>query len=518
MQTALKIALLICLLIRAFPVLAQDATEEISVPTPTPTENAITEGYVASWEAEVLFPQAIRFKFAVGRPLESLQSITLTVELGEGNTVVVPVDLVETVEVTDPYAEFVHIWELPRDNLPRLFSELTYQWTVVGTDGEIASVEDTITFTDPRATWIQSEDPQGFIDLTVPAGEINPQRLRRDVLLAYNLMAANTGHVQTFNILLYDDTLAPGCGFDSEDQPIASGLLSGVEIPCDPSLAEAVYQAGNYDVVQNRGTSIGSAEITLVEYFVSRFYGPGWTAKNVPDWFRVGLAEFYLPTSKTTLLAPVQLAARNRQLFSLEEMHSAPPLDSSDYDLWRAQSYGMVLYLADQLGVAKVFELANSVGSSESYDAAYAMVTRQQLSALLPNLERWLFTSAATSAYNFTAYQSSTATPTITRTPTPFPPTDTLTPTLTSTVTLTPTVTGVHSATPLPTRTIVPTATSAPPSVTPRPAGSLNTNAQTDAAQQTTNPLNFGIASLILLVVAIIGLVFLRWRRRSSVE
>jgi hypothetical protein len=513
MRLLLKLALFMGLLLNAIPIIAQEVTEEIPTATPSPTENAVVEGYIASWEAEVLFPEAVRLELAVGRPLSQIGSLSLTINLGGDNTVVVPVNMLEA-EVAEPYAEFVQVWEIPPDNLPRLFSELTYQWTVVGTDGEIARVEDTVEFTDPRITWIQSEDPQGFINLTIPAGEINPNRLRRDILLAYNLMSANTRQVQTFNILLYDESITPGCDVNDDGEAVAVGLLSQTEIPCDSSLADAVYQSSGYDVVQNPGNSLASAEIVLVDYFLAQFYDRLWEGKNVPDWFRIGLSELYLPTVKTPQLASMQRRARNRQLLDTAEIQTLSTTDQAV----REQSYAMVLYIADQIGVPALFQLASDMSSAESFEAAYLSATGQRLNALLPNLERWLFTSAAASAYNFTPYQPNTPTPTVTRTPTPFPPTETLTPTATNTHTPTPTVTGVLSPTPTATRTPTPTLTTAPPTNTPRPAGSLNVNTGQPTSNLTSvvdnNELRFGIALIVVLAAATIGITFLRIRRR----
>jgi hypothetical protein len=171
------------------------------------------------------------------------------------------------------------------------------------------------------------------------------------------------------------------------------------------------------------------------------------------------------------------------------------------------------LYIADLIGVQGLFDLA----AADSFDTAYEQATGQALTALLPNLRRWIFTDQASSAFDYTPYQAETPTPTPSRTLTPFPPTATNTATVTATLTLTPSVTGELSPTPSLTRPPTRTHTPLPPTVTPRPPSSLYT--PTPAPVQTVfdNPISrLGIITVLLIALAILGLIYVLLGRRDN--
>jgi hypothetical protein len=128
------------------------------------------------------------------------------------------------------------------------------------------------------------------------------------------------------------------------------------------------------------------------------------------------LAEFYLPTLRTSLLETARRASRNNLLFTLDEMNTLP---DEQLELWRAQSYGMVLYIAQQIGVQNLFELARD---SATFTTAYETAMGQPLTRLTGNWERWIFTNAAENAYAYNPHMAVTATPTMTPTPTEPPP------------------------------------------------------------------------------------------------
>jgi hypothetical protein len=420
------------------------------------------------------------------------------------------VNVAEAAVVAEPYSELAYIWEFPRTAPPRLFQDVNFQWRLVSHQDQVAQIEDTIVFTDERALWAQDEDSR--LSLTAPVDGVNPSRLRRDLMPVYELLSYNVGRVQSFNLILYDQNLSStGCVRNAEGELVSVGPVSGVEVACDPEMAEALFSASGYHVIDL--SAANGALPSIVAHLTDSFYDPTWGNKNVPQWFRVGLQQFYSPVPKTFLLPLILTAARNDRLFSLNEMSALP---NREVDMWRAQSYGMVIYIADRFGVPALFDLANEIGSAESFEAAYRSVVGQPLDALFVNWERWIFTEDAAAAFGYTPYQANTATPTATSSPTPFPATDTPTATLTATLTVTPTVTGVLSPTPLPTRTLTPTEEPATPSVTPRPPGSLNTPTPAPAqltTQVDTTLRNAAIGAIIVLLVMIIGLVYARWFR-----
>jgi hypothetical protein len=276
-------------------------------------------------------------------------------------------------------------------------------------------------------------------------------------------------------------------------------------------MAELIFNFSGYHLIDS--SRANSAQEAIVADLTDSFYQASWGNKAVPEWFRAGLQQFYSPSPKTSLLPLVLTAARNDRLFALSEMSAAPV---RDVDVWRAQSYGMVLYIASQRGVPALFRLANEIGTAETFEAAYQSAVGQPLNMFLANWERWIFTQDAAVAFAYTPYQANTPTPTPTSSPTPFPATETPTLTFTPTFTVTATVTGNLSPTPLPTRTLTPTGQPGTPTVTPRPAGSLNT--PTPLPVQSVTPVDssvriVGIGIIILLLVIIIGMLYRRWFR-----
>ncbi len=492
------VLLMLCIALLFTPVGAQE-------PTWQPQQD-----YIIGWMAEAIFPQAMRFTVTLGRPTSDLSTVTLTISPEGLPAVQVTLNPAEAAILTEPYSELAYIWNIPRDTPPHLFSDVTFQWRIVSSQNEVAQIEDTFVFTDQWVEWERDEDSR--LAFTAPVGSPSLSRLRRDLSPVYELLSANVGRAPSFNLLLYTEDLSPDvCFRNDEGDLVAVGPLSGVAVPCDPTMADRLFDASGFDVVALAGTH--STQEAIAAYLTDSFYAPIWGDRQIPAWFRAGLQQFYAPSSKSSLLPVILTAARNERLFSLQEMDPAP---NDDVDVWRAQSYGMVLYIAEQVGVPELIDLANDLGAAETFEAAYQAAVGKSLTTLLVNWERWIFTDDAATAFSYTPYLVSTPTPTVTPSQTPFPATTTPTVTLTPTPTVTATVTGVLSPTRLPTRTLTPTDPPPTPSVTPRPAGSLNTPTPVTGVQ-TSAPMNdtartAGIGAVILLVVVIVGLLVMRRR------
>jgi hypothetical protein len=482
----------------AAPVLAQDTD-----PTRHPEQE-----YIIGWGNEVIFPQAIRFSVVIGSTAADLAMATLTIQPEGQPALVINVDIEEAAIIAEPYTELAYIWEIPTTDPPRLFQEIGIEWRVVTNQNENARIEDSFVFTDQRTEWVQDEDPQNAIDLTLPIDGPNPTRIRRDLMPVYDLLTVNVGRAPSFNLILYTSEFPIGCTTNEDRDSVAVGPISGTEVDCNLTKAETIFSASGYDAIQPDPNITSPIVARLTE----GFYETIWLDKDVPDWFRAGLARFYSPLPKTSLLPMALVAARNDRLFTLEELDVMPLND----EVGQAQSYGMVLYIASQIGVDGLFGLASDLAAAASFEAAYQTRVGQPLDNLIADWERWIFTDEAASAYVYTLYLASTPTPTPSPSLTPFPPTETPTPTLTPTVTPTPTVTGVLSDTPAPTRTLTRTPTAAPATITPRPAGSLNTPTPTvvTTIQASSDVNRIGLVALILLGLAIIGLIYLRFGRR----
>jgi hypothetical protein len=486
---------------------AQEATE-ISIPT---------SDVIYFWESQSLFPVGVGFDIVIARPQPEIARATLIVQPEGRETQEIDVSIAENTIFSETFTELTYIWSIPQGAPIGVFTEIDYTWRVVTNRDEIAEVSSKLVFTDTRVEWQTNEDTNGMIDLTAPSEGINTAALRSSVRDVYHLLETNTGRSPRFNLLIYPATLpVGGCIENANGQAVVIETKGGKEAPCDVLMAENAIRAAGYSLLQIPSPTTGISEQTiLIEHLVGEFYAPIWNGKNVPDWFRVGLARFYAPIAKGDLLAPVRQAGRNNQLISLQGMTTSPSFDNSEVaNLWRAQSYGMVLYVAQQIGVQGMFDLANEIGNAESFEAAYQKVMGASLTTLLPAWQNWIFKEAAVSAYSYYPYLPDTPTPTSTRTHTP-----TITPTATGTFTETPTptVTGVLSATSLPTFTPSITPKPPTPTLTPRPAGS-SIDTPTPLPSPTPTPtaftldpgLGFGIVGIVFLLLGLLSFAYLR--------
>jgi len=497
------ITMLLCACVLVQPLLAQEETEEADEP--------VSEGFIFRWDAEVIFPMGVRFTASFLRPAGEISSVNLTIQPQGEAAITETISLNDPVNEGDNFTDIAYIWEISPDRIPGLFRDVNYEWAAVDNNGDRTFARDKFVFRDQRAEWVRSEDPAGFINLTLVADGPSAAQVRQSVLLPYNLISANVGRVQPLNILLYDaDLPSSGCVHDAENAQVAIGPLSGTVLECDANRAAAVFQRSGYDWVQVARSGVESTVAgALVQLITRRFYDSVWLDKAVPDWFKIGLAQFYSPSSKAMLLGTIRSAARNDTLYAIDEMAAERTGD----ELWQVQSYAMVVYIADRIGVDGLFKLAK-LDSAESFAQAYQAAVGQPVSALLPNLSRWIFNVGAESAFGYTPYQPATPTATSTATSTPTP---TLTATLTEPPTLTPSVTGVLSATPSLTHTPSRTPTSLPPSVTPRPASALYTPTPIPQPTALDDPVTQqGILAILLIALAVVGLIALIMRRRGN--
>ena len=536
--------------------------------------------FIIGWATEVIFPQAIRFSITVQPVLTDLSSATLIIQPQGGSEVSIDIDLNQTAVVRQPYTQLDYLWQIPPGNPPHLFQDVTYSWRIVTTSNEAAEMGDQFIFTDQRAAWTQETIANGRINLALPSvsplmdtnqivpgeilipatpapdlssrpeatsdvGTVEPlggaaslssalaltpneppptsdapslpqiNALNRNVETVYDLLSTNTGLTPTFNLIVYTDAFPPGCVLNADGKSVAIAPASRFEIPCEATRADAIFRASGYDLLRSDSSSLKRIGNLVSAYLARGFYSQLWADKDVPAWFVEGIATLYTDDLKTRLYPPLLAAARTDTLLSSQEMSVEP--SAGDSDLWTAQSYGMVAYIAGQIGLPGIFNLGRDVSSANSFAAAYQTAMNQPVSSLLPDFKRWIFTDGAASAFAFTLYQAPTPTPTPSRTPTMTP---TQTPTPTVTASFTPTVTGVLTDTPTATYTPSRTPSPLPPTPTPRPPGSLNT--PTPVVSQAVSPVDslnnpttaLGILAIGLVIIAALALVFMRSRNR----
>lgn len=325
--------------------------------------------------------------------------------------------------------------------------------------------------------------------LSLLAQEGRAAALRNLFAPVYDLMALNTGRQPAIQIVIAQAGLLPGCALDDEGSPVIV-----VEETPEPCAADLVDLQGFMPLALAEGETL---ERGLTRALLEQFYPDA----AFPAWFASGLTDFYAPMPGGDRLLTVRDAARSSRLYAAARM-DAPQADV----LWRAQSYGMILYILDHIGVQGLFGLAAQTGD---FRAAYSTVMGEPLESMIPNWQSWIFTRAAEVAYGITPYQAPTRTPTVTNTPLP-----TLTPSETPTPTPPPSATPTRGR--APTLTPSNTPTPYPATVTPRPPGSpLIAPTETPAPPSTfaLPSINIVAVLIVLLVILVLVYVVLSYRR-----
>ncbi len=495
----LRVLIVMLVIVLTVPVLAQDNT-----PTPQPEQ-----GIILGWYEEMIFPAAVRLVVQIDAPLDQIVSAQVTLRWAGGSPVTLSASLDDEVAlIGENQTELRTVWELPATNPPALFSSVELQWRVIAANNQVAIVDDTFVVNDQRLAWRTVGLEQG-VQLYLPEIDAATGRpytdsalseFRRRLETVYAELSRNRGGVTpALEVIVYPPAVSAGCGVDSDGQPVAFDGVRNEDRPCDPVVGAAVYRG--FAVLPDSSTDLLVIQSQVVAQLVDRFYAEVWAGRSVPDWFRAGLSQLVDPLPNSESLAPLVSAARTNSLLSLAQMRS-----SADTEIWRAQSYGMIVYIASQIGVDGLFRLANDVAAAD-FDQAYQSAIGRPLDTLVSEFSNWLFTPQVVSDFSFSVYDPATPTPAPSATPRP---STTPRPSATPTITPTATVTGVLSRTPLPTLPPTRTPTARPPTVTPRPPGSLNITPTAVAVSVPSSPvdlrllLGLGLFALGFIIVGIV--------------
>lgn len=463
----------------------------------------------------VVFPQAIQFEMTVGLPGDEILRLALEIDLPDGGSFIVQFakeDDLLTLDVTptpnrivvplDFAREFVvarYDWDINQP--PAIFTPIAYRWRIIQRDN-VYTFEGDVMYQDGRFTWERAEAEDVPIRLILASGSLdgNAGQLLRRVRTIYDYLAWRTNLTPSIDLLVYPTDAEVGCARDEVGRPIVTAYEGSQPVSVDCDLALAERASADYFTLQiSRQAEIG---VQVVPYLMTQFYAPLWVDADVPAWFSEGLSQMIAPRPPSGALATSRGFLRSGQAFSSDALAQRP---DEDLNAWRAQSYGMVLYIAEMHGLDVLFELAQSIGDYDTFGTAYEAVTGDALDALIPAWEVWLFSSRAEIVYGYSVYSPTTPTPTNTPSPTvtrtPFPPTATATATVFMTETPRPTRTPVPptaTTTPLPPQSFVVRATPVP---TPAPEGLAGTLGLTDGQIAVV-----GIVGLMVVILLVLGL------------
>ncbi len=481
-------------------------------PSDTPTATGTPppeQGYIIEAEAALAFPVELRTRALLGIRAESLTLGQVTVTQPGGDYAeAVTVDFETMLEDTgfDTVSVRLTVSLLAGEVTPEPFQPLVVRWQFAA-DGQIAEYRQEILF-QPEGDWRQGGAPPYLLWSSSERLAVNV--LRDNLMPVYDLLAQHTGVTPDFQFVLYEPD-ARLC-VAAPDDPAQQVLVGAEDDPCE---ALATYYAGHDLIpVQRPDNSFGEIQALLTAESVRRFYARAWAdaPDDLPAWLLAGLERLYRQMGNANALFLAQNAALSNNLLLLDEL--ATPRSDTDRDLFGAQSYLLLLYLADAYGAAAPFTLANTLSGADSFGAALEDITGVRPRTFYRQWRAWLDSQAAEVALLWNPYLSDTPTPTPTVTPSSLPPTPT--PTASPTITLTPTSTSLIGRLPTlpPTRT--PTATSnaeASPTNTPRPPGSLRQATPQPAAQEADDG-GLPCASPAL-IIPMLGIVIMVRRRRT---
>ncbi|MEQ8677138.1 MAG: hypothetical protein RLP44_08680 [Aggregatilineales bacterium] len=490
----LRITLLIISVLMIYTVHAQDET---ATPSPTPTTTPDVPAFLYNWDAQVIYPAAVRFTLYVDRPVSNIERLLLTIEPEIGGNIVIDVNPEQNATRSETFTEITYVWEIPvSDPLPFL-STVEYNWLVTTTQDGTAGVPSAFFFTDERANWNESIDEDNHFNFILPENATAPQIIRDSINDVYTLFANNTELEPTFNLALFNTEIPLNpCDAGTVIEPRTEDSFA-----CQTDVIEASFAIKGYEPITIDYNISANRNRVLTSLLFTRFYAD--FDQSVPLWFRQGLENFYIPSPNSGNLLALQSAARNGTLIRLESMNNP------DQQLWEEQASAMVLYIASQIGVEGLFQLANDVSTSNDFSETYQEATGAPLAVMIPDMSDWLFYSTTMIDFNYTPYLQTTATPEPTISNTPFPPTETNTATATATPTVTPSVTGFRTATPLATLTHTPTERRGTATLTPRPAGSLFEPVATAVPELSEGSENTNQTQRIAIIAVIGALVIL---------
>ncbi len=460
---------------------------QAQTPSPTSATDLAIELF-----ADLRFPGEIYLEAVIPLPAADVVQVELVIQA----QALPPMRVTFPPEVyafADEYVIARYTWAITPETQPPLFSTVTYAWRITTSAGQVFGAGDSITYADERLDWQETLLPNVPITLMIPALlSINLRSLDAQLTTLYRRLQADNGGNHAFRFLLLPDAVPLGCDEDAEGNPIVIANfinLTQETLPCDVRLAERAYQNSDYDLFVL--SEPGEAFFVLRPPIVTTFYAPIWEEYAVPAWFRAGLERFYIGTGGNRL----QSVSRNAILqagtpLTLEQMQTEPT-DSREQNIWQAQSYGMVLYIAWQMGIEPTFALAQTEDFVTAVEAALGM----SLTTLIADWSEWVLTDDAVRVYSYSIYTRTTPTPTATFTPTltrtPRPPTET------------PTLTPDYSPTPRPSRTpLPPTAT-----ITPLPAQSFSLRSTAVPTPIPATIANSPISGLTLPQVVVGGVV-----------
>jgi len=502
----------------ARPVLAQDGDGESEEEGPP---------LIFGYRHEIVFPAVIRFFLGANVHLEDVTSITLTVRQESGLDHTFTLDLEQTLipEFSGGTPkQFLFEWSLIGNASPRPFEAVDYLWEVTMRDGEVAQAQGQFYYADAeRGLWRTAGRYPLILHWT--NANLAGQVVWEEVMAAYGLLDRHTEDTPGFEFALYE----PGARLcetvrdeaNDDERTVVLARSDAAEYPCSEAMFAQLYAQHGMIFLQRASYGFSVLENHLIETMVRQTYAPMWVEVRVPAWFIEGLAALYRLRPGLAALEVTRSAARTGSAHPIEVLAAGMPQDATypEQTVWEAQSYLLVLFLADRYGAEAPFQLARDAATnSAGFDGALQALTGDDQAGLWTEWQRWLFSDAAMRAVAWTPYMPTTPTPTPTFTASPLPPTATPSRTPTMTLTSTADILGNPQSTVVvlqltPTRRPTVTNTPLPPGSLP-PAQPQQPSGEGDKTQPDTGVI-VGAVGVVFVVGILSGIWILARRHRD---
>ncbi|NJL94139.1 MAG: hypothetical protein HC915_10645, partial [Anaerolineae bacterium] len=378
-------------------------------PSPTPADT----GAIFAQEVALLLPVALRFSADVATTRTDLRSASLTVFQPEGVQEVYELDLEATVENLSVDTLRLTL-TLLLDAVPlRPFEPVNYRWEV-RTRGQVASewLGEFVLEPRIRATW--TEAGEAPITLHYAEPDLAAFTLLEDLQRAYTLLQNQAEAAPTVRLAIFgvEDAL---CQAEAETNRLH--VINAPEFDCSPESYAAWLAEAGVLLVQRQSLDFTQLQDQLNAALVNAFYAERWaSAAAIPAWFQAGLSMLYRPLPGGQELA---IARAAQELNNAPALATPPAPQDVQRAIWEAQSYLMVLYLAERFGAQAPFELAEALTRRPDFDATLMALTNLPFSQLERDWRAWLRSPEAERAALWTPYLPTTPTPTATRTPSP---------------------------------------------------------------------------------------------------
>lgn len=413
-KRALLLTAGLLLLLPLYATFAQDQGVGTPTPSPSPTPEA---GVIQRHGAELIFPVELEFFLIITAPQQDILGGEVVLSQENGYEASFPLELADDLNFAgEESLEIRKTILFDLDNAPRPFERLDYEWrvtTAAGANDQTDNLENWILFQPDGVTWQQTATDE--LTLHWHLDHLAAEEMRAELLPVSRLIDDHTGDVADLDFAIYGatfDICIPSLDANTGEEVESVLVYPGrPEYPCSVNDIANYYASHDIALIQPDDPGFDNIQQAIIAELVRETYASQWVGRGVPAWFASGLSQLYRPNGNAAALNTVRNAEGQNFLLPPARLQSALPSDADAYEqrLWEAQSYTLVLYLADNFGADAPFDLATAFPEAESFEAAVENITGMSLAENFRVWRQWLRTESAASAATWHPYLTTTA-------------------------------------------------------------------------------------------------------------